>query len=297
MIGERLAPHAADTAPAVLRQRLRRDGVVLLTGLLERDEVIACREAVRAVLRDEGWVDEDLAPVGPVHRIGSPGFHRCIERVMAEERLHQLAQSPHLVDLASALLGGPAFAHPRKMVRISYPTTVCPQDRIPPHQDAFYVRGEADTLTFWIPFADLPVGTGGLQVAEGSHHDGLYPVAPNDEGRFQCSATDLPEGGMRWSGADYAMGDVLVFHSLTVHGSGVNVGGAMRLSMDCRYSRAAGHVNAEQLLPPYHPDVAAWDELSDGWSDPDRFRVPPELLIDDPAVSIETVLARPSTLS
>ena len=60
-----------------------------------------------------------------------------------------------------------------------------------------------------------------------------------------------------------AQGDVLLFHSLTVHRGLPNRSRAMRLSMDLRYQRR-GEVATGHTVRP-HLGHAAWDTVYAGW--------------------------------
>jgi hypothetical protein len=69
-----------------------------------------------------------------------------------------------------------------------------------------------------------------------------------------------------WVTADYRAGDVLLFHSLTVHAGKQNHADALRLSADFRYQSVHEPVVPASLGPHYHPRIPGWDELTDGWS-------------------------------
>jgi hypothetical protein len=58
-------------------------------------------------------------------------------------------------------------------------------------------------------------------------------------------------------------GDVLVFHSLTVHKGIENRSARLRMSMDCRYQRVRDPFNADNANPDGQP--LSWEEVYAGW--------------------------------
>ena len=82
------------------------------------------------------------------------------------------------------------------------------------HQDYPNVQGTTDVYTAWMPLIDCPPELGGLQVARGSHTLGVLEFGIGT-GAGGIEILDPLEG--RWTGGPMRAGDVLVFHSLTVH--------------------------------------------------------------------------------
>ena len=264
-----------------LRNTFHHTGYLFIRSFFPLHLITSIRELVIDVLHQERWgqwAQDAFIAIEPVHRINSPGFYQCIRRLMEKEALHDLSQHPSLCALLSALLEEPIYPHPRKMVRITYPYTMNPKDRVPPHQDIVYVKGEQDTFTTWIPLGDYPPEHGGLEVAPYSHKQGLYPIQANHEGRFGCTAIEEHVTDIPWHHTHYRIGDILIMHSLTLHRSGINDTASFRLSLDCRFSSAMKTINEDQLLPPYYPHVPHWDTLSSTWTNPTRF-APPTTII------------------
>lgn len=282
-----------------MRSLFIEEGYLLVKNLFTSTEIAHLRSLVQETLKEQKWaklVSENYIACEPVHRIGSPSFFSCIEELMKKEDLHLIAYHKKLVDLLNGLLKCSVFPHPRKMVRLSYPYEMNPKDLTPAHQDIFYVRGEPDTLTVWIPLGNYSFDQGGLQVASSSHLKGLYPCKANDEGRFNCTASEIGLEKLDWRCADYEMGDVLIMHSLTLHQAIKNNSENFRISLDCRFSAADGYINEEQLLPPYHPHIADWSVLNKNWKNPNLFETPSALKIDSADYSLEKVLKRPSLI-
>ncbi len=280
---------------ADLQSSFYTNGYLFIRSFFSKNQIMQIRERIIAVLEMEGWGqwESDLfVAVEPAHRINSEKFYQCINRLMQEEILHEISEHPLLISFLSQLLGEPVYSHPRKMVRITYPYLMNPKDRVPPHQDVVYVKGERDTFTAWMPLGDYPPDQGGLEVSPQSHRNGLFPMAANSEGRFGCTAIEEQLTDFVWLGAHYRPGDLLIMHSLTLHRSGINESRQFRLSLDCRLSSALRSINEEQLLPPYYPHVSEWEALSKTWKNPARFEPPATLKIHPKDQSLAEVLLK-----
>ena len=189
------------------------------------------------------------------------------------EAFHRLAYDPALFGVARALIGDDAFAHPRRLLR-----TIWPGEQAlttPPHQDFLYIRGAADTITAWVPLGACRREDGGLRVLVGSHRSGQLPVHVY-EGALAAYGVEVADDDPRWASADYAAGDVLVFHSLAVHGALPNCSGRPRLSVDYRYQSASTPVARSSLHPADHPAIPDWPELlaGAGWCSEEWLAVP-----------------------
>ena len=106
---------------------------------------------------------------------------------------------------------------------------------------------------------------GSLAVLAGSHRQGLYPVARSlGAGGLSIDTEALP---FPWTGSDFAAGDVLLFHSLTVHRGLPNQSpNRMRLSVDYRYQGVSQPIVEGSLHP--HFAMVSWDEIYAGWKSP-----------------------------
>jgi hypothetical protein len=280
-----------------LQTEFREQGYLFIRSFFPIDLIKQVRNRVIHILQLEGWgksEKEKFLAIEPVRRINSHSFYQCMSRLMQEELLHELSEHPPLNWLLSALLGNPVFCHPQKMVRITYPYSLNPKDLVPPHQDLFYVKGERDTFTAWIPLGDYLPEQGGLQVASRTHKQGLFPTHQNDEGRFGCSAIKEHLTGFLWHKAHYRLGDLLIMHSLTLHRSSINEDEQFRLSLDCRFSSVLGSINENHLLPPYHPHVPCWKVLSHNWSNTNRFLLSSTIQVHKKEKELNEILMTPT---
>ena len=101
---------------------------------------------------------------------------------------------------------------------------------------------------------------GGLAIARGSHQDGVRDFTVSN-GAGAMEVIDPLEGS--WVAGPLQAGDVLIFHSLTVHKGLPNLTNRLRLSLDNRYQRASEPI-CERCLQPY-AGCGTWDEIYAGW--------------------------------
>jgi hypothetical protein len=261
---------------AALRFRLRHDGFLFFRELLDADEIRAVRRLALGRLEAVGWLrpgtDPDQAIPGPrTHHdrgvmngapVVDPEWPRGYRAVQSIEDLHRIAHHPRLLAVLSALFGSPVVVHPRKIVRISYPGLDFPT---PPHQDALFNQVPADVLTAWIPLGDCPIELGGLRVQRGSAARGLLPVRSDDG--LGGESVDVPVDAPDWVDGDYRAGDVMLFHSRTVHMTWPNRSQTLRLSTDCRFQSVHDPIKLAALLPHGFSSgqLPNWTELTAGW--------------------------------
>lgn len=241
------SPLLAD--PPALRARFFSDGCLLLRGLLPEAPVISARNAMLHLARQAGWVDPasgDAAarandrPV-PDHLSEYLPVYRRMIRLPEFERS---AEIPALVAVMGLLFQGPVHIHRRRIARIIFPRAE--RDTTQPHQDWHYIRGTPETITAWIPTGDVPRNLGGLAVVPGSHRDGYLEHIPTTG----AGGAGLPPERITgtWHGADYCLGDVLLMHSLTIHGGLPNRSpDRLRISFDHRYQPVGSDIDDGSL--------------------------------------------------
>jgi len=112
----------------------------------------------------------------------------------------------------------------------------------PWHQDYPYPQGSMDGLVFWLPFFDVPLGHGNIQLIAGSHHEGLRKVklvAPENTGGSGAHTLEIENMGS-YDDCDLfetevKAGDVLVFSTLTLHKSTPSTSNSIRWTSQIRY--------------------------------------------------------------
>ena len=266
----------------VLLSRLVDEGCLFFRRLLPPADVRAVRRRTLRALERAGWLapdadPEDARPGSTVVNEGDEDFFDAYRDLQAGEVFHALAHQPALTGLMRTLVADDLLVHPRKIARISFPDN--PRGTTPPHQDFRYIQGTTDVFTAWVPLGDCPVELGGLRVLRGSHRRGLIPSKWNDE-RAVGIEVEVDDADSDWASADYESGDVIIFHSLTVHGDVPNRTGVMRLSADYRYQSASEPLVQGSLRPHWHPRLPDWPELVTDWASLAPIAAP-----DDPVLS------------
>jgi ectoine hydroxylase-related dioxygenase (phytanoyl-CoA dioxygenase family) len=157
-----------------------------------------------------------------------------------------------VVAAAEKLLGDSVLVHQRKIGRVGFPQNEGHQT--PAHQDFFHIRGAEETYTAWVPLGDCTQQLGCLTVADGSHKTGFREHMPSaGPGGWSVEA----ESEVVWRTQDFAAGDVLMFHSLTMHKALPNrTRDEVRISLDNRYQRVGDPIEPGALKPHMEPASA-----------------------------------------
>jgi ectoine hydroxylase-related dioxygenase (phytanoyl-CoA dioxygenase family) len=181
-------------------------------------------------------------------------------QVMKMEAFHGFAHQPALLSMLNSLFAERTLVHPRNIARIVFPRLTA--HTTPAHQDYIHIQGTEETWTAWIPLGDCSKDLGSLAVLAGSHREGLYSAQPSlGAGGLKIDTDSLP---YTWVASDFAAGDVVLFHSMTVHRGLPNESpNRIRLSVDYRYQPVSHPVVADSLLP--HFAQVTWDEVYNDW--------------------------------
>ena len=157
----------------------------------------------------------------------------CVTRIYDEMRDHQvfikLGLSPKITQIVYQLIRQPTL-YKKVPFRIDVPFET--KELAFWHQDDFYVKGNDEELTVWIPLFDTKVQQGALQVMPGSHKDGAVPHTMN-VGKKTLPAS-VYENEIRY--VEMARGDALFFSSFLLHSSSINISDEIRYSIQLRYS-------------------------------------------------------------
>ena len=253
-----------------LRKRVQQDGYLFLRGLLSADVLENLRMQFLEIAREAGWVltgrDGVTSPLLQDAVADLSGF--CVEpepkymdvyrHMYALQEFHAVQHHPNLIGLFEQMFGEPVMPHPRIIGRTIFPQ----RDAFttPPHQDFIPIQGTAETYTAWIPLSDLPAELGGLQLASGSHQHGIYDFRPA-LGAGGMAVTDPLEG--TWVSNPFKQGDVLIFHSMTVHKGVPNTAKQLRMSIDARYQKISDPIAPGSLQPHSQPN--SWENIYADW--------------------------------
>lgn len=230
---------------------MREDGYAYLPKLVPEEAIDASREAIAAVLADEGILLSGSPPGDLVYGGGAPpsrdvllGLHKRLNPLPA---FATLADQPAILTVMRALLGEDALTHVRKICRVKYPHD--PYDIVGPHQDFWYIKGAEETYTCWAPLTATTTDVGGLAILPGTHRDGPVAHSASDGSRFHGVGDVAADSEWAWS--PMQVGDVLVFHSLTVHSGLPNTSAHVRVSVDYRYQRGGDPMDESHTRPHF----------------------------------------------
>jgi hypothetical protein len=226
-----------DLAPHTFQEELGSRGYALIRGVLPRVDIENTLGDVTAILSDAGWL---LPGHDPLERIANsaatcgdpdPSFKRTYGEVFNLESFHALPHHPALKRVMKMLVGEQVLVHPKPIGRLIFPN--CKTLTVHAHQDYRFMNGDPECFTVWVPLHDCPIDLGPLQILEGSHRLGI--IRHEDENLHvpEIQAGALTEG--EWASGSINAGDVLMFHSLTVHAASPNRSKQLRISMDCRF--------------------------------------------------------------
>ncbi len=260
--------------PRALRQQMATDGFLFFRGLVPADEIVALRRQILQICDNYDWIapgtelmdgiaDPSADGMEPFCGVGvPPAAYGDVQRL---ESFHRLAHNPALVDMMGKLFDETVLVHALKIARVMIPAKG--NAPTPAHQDFIFIQGTKTVYTCWMPLGDCPRELGGLSVLRGSHKKGVFPVraAEGAGGRHVIFDEDTPQD---WFETDFQIGDVLVFHSLTVHKSIPNrTENQIRLSTDFRYQPPSLPIETKSITP--HCNVLPWEEIYEDWESKD----------------------------
>ena len=249
---------------AALAARMRNDGYLMLRRLMPKPAIAEVQQQIGEILRAAGWlrrntpIAEAIADPAGFCVDPEPAYLDVLRRINRLQAYHALKHHPALVGLFERLLGGPVLPHPRVLMRNIFPDRAAFTTKA--HQDFPNVQGTKEVHTAWMPLIDCPMAVGPLQIAAGSHNEGVFDfdIAAGAGG---LEITDPLDG--RWVSGDIAAGDVLIFHSMTVHKGVANLSPHLRMSMDVRYQLVSEPFNPDNANPDGQP--LSWEEVYAGW--------------------------------
>ena len=255
---------------AALRAAARERGYLFFRARLPAAAVREVRRDVLQEIRRQGYLAPDTPLDAAVARPGTsltafdanPAYRAYYNGLLRLRSFHALALHPRLLQVLELLFEEPPLTHPRHICHAIFPND--PKYVRVPHQDFFAVRGTTDTWTVWLPLGDCgPELGGGLGIVPGSHHSGLQEA---DDWTMEVK----PASGADWAWSPMSCGDVLLFHSLTIHHAQPNASDRVRLAASYRYQPCSQPVAASSLQP--HMGWLQWDELYRDWAADDPLR-------------------------
>ncbi len=241
---------ACDLTPQSLQQELSLRGYVLIRRLLPHADVTNLLDDITQVLSAAGWLLPVHDPLERIANIGAacgdpdPSFKRTYREVFSLESFHALPHRPALKRVMKMVVGEDVLIHPKAIGRLIFPN--CERLTVHPHQDYRFMNGDPECYTVWIPLHDCPTDVGPLQILEGSHRFGFQKH--EDENLHVPEIPAEAAMGDEWVGGQINAGDVLIFHSLTVHAASPNRSHKLRISLDCRFQDCRRVLNPANLV-------------------------------------------------
>lgn len=257
----------ADEDPRVLRARFAELGYLLFKRYLSGadcepllDELVQATGGRIARDRNTGL---PLLKGRPFAESDSD-WDQIYPRIQCLESFHGFFHSPPLLALMQTVSGTDVFVYPMKMARISTPGKLgC---ETPPHQDAYSHHAGPTMAGIWVALHEVSAGMGRLKVLPGSHKQGVRKVfAADGVGGVQC---EIFADETTWHVSDFEQGDVLVFHSATIHKAEPNTTeSTARLSVDTRFCDYGAPVFSTNLEPHHGWRIEGlnWDRVYRDW--------------------------------
>jgi ectoine hydroxylase-related dioxygenase (phytanoyl-CoA dioxygenase family) len=252
--------------PGALKGRFDEDGYVFLRGLVDPELLLALRRQIVEICAECSWLKSGTDPMEAISWTapkveGEDAYFEVYDRIQRLQDFHALAHEPAVLGLMQGLLGDSAFPHPLSIARLVFPDS---RDwSTPPHQDYVNNQGSEDLYACWIPLSDCPQALGSLAILEGSHKLGLQPLQYSLGAGHRQATLPAATSSLSWAASDFKLGDVIAFHSLTIHRALANETERMRLSVDFRY-QAEGDKITERCLHP-HFEREDWADIYRGW--------------------------------
>ena len=253
-----------------LLEHSRQNGYLFFPGLLPVEPVLELRRQVFRVAEQHDLLNPDTDYNAGIRREGvfvceqdrSETYIRCYIDVQNLRLFHDLPHHERILHILEVLFGTAVFIHPRHICHVIFPGEH--QYTTPPHQDFHPVRGAQDTWTVWTPLGDIDAELGGLAIARGSNRSGLL----NNEG---VRSGQLLDNRTEWAWNPFRCGDVLMFHSLTIHQGRDNITeDRIRLATSARYQSVNEPVDEDALT--VHLGCAKWEEVYSEWKTDDPLK-------------------------
>jgi hypothetical protein len=257
--------HASDMKSHSLQSEMDTQGYLLIRNLLPTHDLSQLLARIVQIVSAADWLLPDHAPLdriaNPTTACGDsdPSFKRVYEQVFNLESFHALAHHPGLKQVMNQLVGPQLLIHPKPIGRLIFPN--CERFIVHANQDHRGIGGDPETFTAWMPLHDCPTELGPLQILEASHRFGLQ----NGVSENGYLPREIARGG-DWVGGRINAGDVLIFHSMTVHAATPNTSNQLRISMDCRFQNYWRALNPATLVFPNSINSGkSWESTYTHW--------------------------------
>jgi len=253
-------------SPPILKEALDCKGYVLIRQLIPESDIRVVLGEVSEVLFRAGWLRPGASPLdcipveGAAYGDPDPIFKKTYQEVFNLEAFHALPHHSALKKVMKMIVGDHLLVHPKPIGRLIFPN--CERLVTHPHQDYEFMGGDPEFYTVWIPLHDCPLDSGPLRIVEGSHRHGVQEHARENLHVPEIPLDDV--AGDEWVEGQVNAGDVLIFHSLTVHAAAPNISKRMRISLDCRFQDSRRTLNPSNLVFAGESGKS-WEKTYTGW--------------------------------
>jgi len=209
--------------PQSLVERYRRDGFVVVPGLLDDPTRERMKQVLASLIEGSRAVSahDDVYDLEPGHSATHPRVRRIKKPHAVHPVFDQFLRSPPLLAVLSALLGPSGARLHGSKLNLKAPEYGSPVEW---HQDwAFYPHTNDDLLAVGVLLDDATEENGPLLVLPGTHRGPTYDHHGSD-GRF-CGAMDPGRDGLDYAKAVPLLapaGSCSFHHVRAVHGSAEN---------------------------------------------------------------------------
>jgi phytanoyl-CoA hydroxylase len=239
----------------------REHGFVIFSDLFDardiaqtRDDVLALFERRFESINGGGATGLDL--VNAYYASHKTLWRQCAQRMWDILSVYELAVRPGVRDTLRRLGLAAPIISTRPEVRTDMPGDSHYMQ--PWHQDWRYGQGSVNSVTFWLPFQDVDIENGTIDVMPGSHLLGYLEVEElKDPRRFSIVDPRIEE--LPYEPVVMELGEVIVFSQLLVHRSGFNRSGLPRLTMQMRFTDSAEPRFLENGFPAPATSELLWD--------------------------------------
>jgi ectoine hydroxylase-related dioxygenase (phytanoyl-CoA dioxygenase family) len=234
-------------------QKFSENGLAILRKFYDPDtEINPIREGIRKIIELVAKKNGIDAPVSTADEAMSSGYRKIAQanRALGSEIYDAVKQIPAFMQLVSLQRNVELFENIRKGsvaglaaggygIRIDSPDEE--KFRSHWHQEFPFQLRSLDGIVFWSPLLKVTPELGPVEIAMGSHREGLVPVYDADKGQGKTGAYRLYMDREAERVSKYKRvspctdpGDLILLDFLTLHQSGFNTSSGPRWTMQFR---------------------------------------------------------------
>ena len=245
-------------------ERFQRDGALIVEGAFDDRQMDLIEAAY------QGNLDNPSPLIQQLYADSGGTFIQSVEDSSEKPAFKKMFAETPVIEIARNVFGSGGVWYFHEQLFFKDGGTK-PVRRTPWHQDTPYHEiGGTKIAVFWIPFQDIPEEAA-LEVVRGSHKSTLYngsffdPVddtLPIYDEKYMPRLPDIEGDRSKWDIVTCSMkrGDVLIFHTSTLHGGGATPTGTIRRSLSLRM---IGDDVVRVARPTVYDDAPAANNIGD----------------------------------